>query len=32
VAWLILANKPVYPLHVWWFAGSGALAAASAPP
>jgi len=35
VAWLILANKPVYPLYVWWFAGSGALAstltAASAP-
>jgi hypothetical protein len=35
VAWLILANKPVYPLYVWWFAGSGVLAstltAASAP-
>ena len=35
VAWLILANKPIYPLYVWWFAGSGALAstltAASAP-
>ena len=35
VAWLIFANKPVYPLYVWWFAGSGVLAstltAASAP-
>ena len=35
VAWLILANKPVYPVYVWWFAGSGVLAstltAASAP-
>jgi hypothetical protein len=25
-AWIILANKPVYPLYVWWFAGEGALA------
>ena len=35
VAWLICANKPFYPLYVWWFAGSGTLAstltAASAP-
>ena len=35
VAWLIFANKPVYPLYVWWFAGTGVLAstltAASAP-
>lgn len=26
VAWLIVANKPIYPLYVWWFAGSGVLA------
>jgi hypothetical protein len=25
-AWIILANKPVYPLYVWWFAGEGVLA------
>jgi hypothetical protein len=25
-AWIILANKPVYPLYVWWFAGDGVLA------
>jgi hypothetical protein len=26
VAWLIAANKPVYPLYVWWFVGSGVWA------
>lgn len=26
VAWIILANKPVYPIYVWWFAGEGVLA------
>lgn len=26
VAWLIVANKPIYPLYVWWFAGSGVAA------
>jgi hypothetical protein len=25
-AWIILANKPIYPLYVWWFAGEGMLA------
>jgi hypothetical protein len=25
-AWIILANKPVYPVYVWWFAGEGVLA------
>ena len=25
-AWIILANKPIYPLYVWWFAGEGVLA------
>jgi hypothetical protein len=28
VAWIICANKPVYPLYVWYFVGSGALASA----
>lgn len=23
VAWVILLNKPFYPLYVWWFVGSG---------
>lgn len=23
VAWVILANKPFYPLYVWWLVGSG---------
>lgn len=27
VAWLIVANKPVYPLYVWWFVGNGTAAA-----
>ncbi len=26
-AWLVAAKKPVYPLYVGWYAGSGALAA-----
>ncbi len=26
VAWLIAANKPIYPLYVWWFVGSGVAA------
>jgi hypothetical protein len=26
VAWLIVANKPIYPLYVWWFVGSGVTA------
>jgi hypothetical protein len=26
VAWLIASNKPVYPLYVWWFVGSGVQA------
>lgn len=25
-AWIILANKPIYPLYVWWFAGEGVVA------
>lgn len=25
-AWIVLANKPAYPLYVWWFAGEGVLA------
>ncbi len=28
-AWIILANKPVYPLYVWWFAGEGVWASAA---
>lgn len=27
VAWVIIANKPFYPLYVWWLVGSGTLAA-----
>jgi hypothetical protein len=23
VAWVIIANKPFYPLYVWWLVGSG---------
>ena len=23
IAWVILANKPFYPLYVWWLTGSG---------
>lgn len=31
VAWLVVANKPIYPLYVWWLVGSGtAVAAATA--
>ena len=26
VCWVIAANKPFYPLYVWWFVGSGTLA------
>ena len=22
-AWVVVANKPFYPLYVWWFVGSG---------
>jgi hypothetical protein len=25
VAWVILLNKPVYPLYVWWLVGEGTL-------
>lgn len=35
IAWLIVANKPFYPLYVWWIAGHGLapafLTALSAP-
>lgn len=35
VAWLIIANKPIYPFYVWWLTGEGLgaafLTAASAP-
>ena len=27
VAWVIIANKPFYPLYVWWLVGSGTEAA-----
>jgi hypothetical protein len=27
IAWVIFANKPFYPLYVWWFVGNGATAA-----
>lgn len=27
IAWVIAANKPFYPLYVWWLVGDGALAA-----
>ncbi|MBV5263848.1 hypothetical protein [Pinisolibacter aquiterrae] len=27
VAWLVVANKPIYPLYVWWFVGSGTAVA-----
>lgn len=27
VAWLIVANKPVFPLYVWWFVGTGTATA-----
>lgn len=27
VAWLIVANKPFFPLYVWWFVGVGTPAA-----
>jgi len=27
IAWVIFANKPFYPLYVWWFVGNGAMAA-----
>ncbi len=31
IAWLVVANKPIYPLYVWWLVGSGtAVAAATA--
>ena len=23
VAWVIIANKPFYPLYIWWLVGSG---------
>jgi hypothetical protein len=26
VAWVILANKPFYPVYIWWLAGSGVAA------
>ena len=26
-AWIVAANKPIYPLYVWYFAGSGLWAA-----
>lgn len=26
VAWVILANKPFYPVYVWWLVGSGVAA------
>lgn len=26
VVWLILLNKPFYPLYVWWFVGEGVAA------
>ncbi|WP_337268229.1 hypothetical protein [Oryzifoliimicrobium ureilyticus] len=26
VAWVIVANKPFYPLYVWWLVGSGVQA------
>lgn len=26
VAWVIIANKPFYPLYVWWLVGSGTRA------
>jgi hypothetical protein len=28
IAWIIFANKPVYPLYVWFYIGSGAQASA----
>lgn len=28
IAWIIFANKPVYPLYVWFYVGSGALESA----
>ena len=35
VAWVVLLNKPFYPLYVWYFVGSGTMAStltiASAP-
>lgn len=27
VAWLIVVNKPFFPLWIWWFVGSGTAAA-----
>ncbi len=27
IAWVIIANKPFYPLTIWWFVGSGVAAA-----
>lgn len=27
VAWLVVLNKPIYPLYVWWFVGSGTAVA-----
>jgi hypothetical protein len=27
IAWVILANKPFYPLYVWWFVGTGVTTA-----
>lgn len=27
IAWLVVINKPVYPLYVWWFVGAGTAAA-----
>lgn len=27
VAWLIVVNKPIFPLYVWWFVGEGTAAA-----
>ena len=36
VAWIVLANKPIYPLYVWWFidghAALGAIATAASAP
>ncbi|TBW40394.1 hypothetical protein EYW49_04205 [Siculibacillus lacustris] len=29
VAWLILVDKPLYPLSVWWWVGDGVLASAA---
>lgn len=27
IAWLVVINKPIYPLYVWWFVGTGTAVA-----